>query len=310
MRHYALLIVLLALLLSACQSTHNAAHLVPDDSPLAFRVGAARVTVADYQQQLEQQIGPVLASLLAQGQTRDEITQLVDAEDVRQSIFDEMVQEELLLLVARQQGLGVDPQAIEQEVELRQPPPVDPTQPMALRDLTDLRVSVAREQLVFAVIARQTRADMFHARHILVADAATAEQVLVDLEAGADFDQLARELSQDNFSAARGGDLGWTTQGVFVPEFEEAAFEADLNEVRIVESQFGYHVLEVLERQEQRPFDDFEQLRTNPNAQQFYETTFLPWYAQLRTQAEASGQLEISADFDPNNVQLPFPEEE
>jgi peptidyl-prolyl cis-trans isomerase SurA len=69
-----------------------------------------------------------------------------------------------------------------------------------------------------------------------------------DLKAGEDFAALARKFSDDG-SARDGGDLGWTTRGSFVPEFEAAAFQLEINETSdIIETEYGYHIIQLLER--------------------------------------------------------------
>lgn len=300
----SILLLLALLLIAGCQSTDNGQALVAVESPVAFRVGSVTVTTADFQKRMETDIGGAIADLLAQGQTVEQIEQLANESNVRRSIFDRMIQDELLMAYARSQGLGIDPTALDGAIFAQLPEP-DPASPFG--SLTSQRVAQARNQLVFTVIARNTRADMALVRHILVADAATADQVQSELAAGADFADLAQKYSTDSGSAAAGGDLGWSTRGLFVPEFEEAAFNAPLNTVTRVESQFGIHLIEVLDRAEQRPFDDFEQLQANQNAQQFYEETFLPWYDQYYADAQAAGELQITPGFDPDSVPLPFP---
>lgn len=83
-------------------------------------------------------------------------------------------------------------------------------------------------------------------RHILVATQAEADQVLARLGAGEDFSLLALDLSLDPGSGSLGGDLGCVPEGSFVPPFEQAAYGAAPGEVVVAESQFGFHVIEVL----------------------------------------------------------------
>ncbi len=296
--------LLLLLTLAGCASTRNGQQVAPADSPVIVRFGGQTYTIADFEQRLQRDIGPGVADLVAQGQTREEIEQLANEANVRVTIFDRMIQDLLLLDYARRNGIGADPAAVDAAVLPMFSPGVDGS----LAPMTARREQAAREQLVFEVIARNTRADMVKARHILVADESAAKQVLADLAAGADFAALARERSQDTGSAAKGGDLGWSPRGQFVPEFEEVAFSAPLNTPTSVQSQFGWHVIEVLAR-ENRAFDSFEQLRASSSAQALYEQTFVPWYEELRRQAENSGLLEIAPGFDPNSVPLPFPAE-
>lgn len=69
------------------------------------------------------------------------------------------------------------------------------------------------------------------------------------VEEGENFAQLAGKFSDDFGSARVGGDLGWTKRGKFVPEFEAAAYNLEPGEVsELVESQFGFHIIELLER--------------------------------------------------------------
>lgn len=96
---------------------------------------------------------------------------------------------------------------------------------------------------------RETRFERLRARHILVETEDEAEGALARLEDGEDFAVVAEEISIDPGSGAAGGDLGEFTRGRMVPEFEEAAFAAEVGEVvGPVESQFGFHIIEVTER--------------------------------------------------------------
>jgi peptidyl-prolyl cis-trans isomerase C len=111
--------------------------------------------------------------------------------------------------------------------------------------------------------------EQIHARHILLAVAkdgsddakvkAQAEDLIAQLRHGADFAKLAQEYSTDKGSAARGGDLGFFQRGRMVPPFEDAAFalqkKGDLSAP--VKTQFGYHIIELVERKpaDTQPFD-------------------------------------------------------
>ncbi len=89
------------------------------------------------------------------------------------------------------------------------------------------------------------------AKHILVPTIEEAQAIQADLATGKTFEELAMEKSQDPGSGANGGELGCFPQGAMVPEFEQAAFSAPLNEVtEPVQSQFGYHLILPYERQE------------------------------------------------------------
>ena len=82
------------------------------------------------------------------------------------------------------------------------------------------------------------------ARHILLEDRAAAEEIIVELDGGADFASLAGEHSIGP-SASGGGDLGWFVQGDMVPDFATAAFAMEAGEYTAepVETRFGWHVI-------------------------------------------------------------------
>lgn len=107
----------------------------------------------------------------------------------------------------------------------------------------------------FTGLEKQVRA-----RHVLIktdpggdeeanlAARARAEAVLERAKAGEDFAALARELSEDEGSAPKGGDLGWNPRGRMVPAFDEAMFSLEPGEITdtLVESPYGFHVIEVV----------------------------------------------------------------
>lgn len=95
-----------------------------------------------------------------------------------------------------------------------------------------------------------------HARHILiktseiVSDAEARKQILdikQRIDAGANFAEQAKRYSQDG-SAQQGGDLDWLSPGQTVPEFEDAMNKLKVGEIGMVQSQFGWHLIQVLER--------------------------------------------------------------
>jgi peptidyl-prolyl cis-trans isomerase SurA len=99
-----------------------------------------------------------------------------------------------------------------------------------------------------------------HARHILIRTSADvsdddARDTLLDLrkriEQGEDFADLANEYSEDPGSKIKGGDLGWASPGNFVPAFESVMSSLQDGEISDpFKSQFGWHLMQVLERRE------------------------------------------------------------
>ncbi|TSB45794.1 peptidylprolyl isomerase [Alkalicoccobacillus porphyridii] len=84
------------------------------------------------------------------------------------------------------------------------------------------------------------------ARHILVEDLETAEDLKAQLDDGADFAELAEEHSIDPGTAVNGGDLDYFTEDTMVPEFSEVAFSMEIDEIsEPVESTYGFHIIQV-----------------------------------------------------------------
>uniref|UniRef100_UPI00052FE084 peptidylprolyl isomerase n=1 Tax=Planococcus sp. CAU13 TaxID=1541197 RepID=UPI00052FE084 len=128
-----------------------------------------------------------------------------------------------------------------------------------------------------------------NARHILVEDEETAATVKAELDAGGDFAELAQEYSSDG-SAAEGGDLGWFGVGAMVPEFEEAAYALELEEIsEPVSSQFGFHIIQVLEKREVEGAEPLEgqedALRSEIAMQKADQAALLPKIAKLMEEA-------------------------
>jgi parvulin-like peptidyl-prolyl isomerase len=97
-----------------------------------------------------------------------------------------------------------------------------------------------------------TTAEQVHARQLLFRTEEEASQAYALLQAGSDFEQLARDADP-----LTGGELGWLARGVlFHPELEEAVFKLQPGEYTpILQTSSGYHIIQVIERDPQRPLD-------------------------------------------------------
>ncbi|PKH08874.1 peptidylprolyl isomerase [Planomicrobium sp. MB-3u-38] len=151
--------------------------------------------------------------------------------------------------------------------------------------LTD-GVEVTDEEIQ-AQYERQTME--LNGRHILVADEETAATVKEELDGGANFAELAQEYSTDG-SAAEGGDLGWFGVGAMVPEFEEAAYSLEVDEIsEPVQSQFGYHIIQITDKREvegAEPLEGQEEdIRSEIAMQKADQAALLPKIAELMEQA-------------------------
>jgi peptidyl-prolyl cis-trans isomerase SurA len=107
------------------------------------------------------------------------------------------------------------------------------------------------------------------------------------ISGGDDFATLARAHSDDKGSAINGGSLDWVTPGVLVPPFEEAMNKLAINEIsQPVQTQFGWHLIQVLDRQSQDNTDQFrkEKIREEIRKRKIEEETEL-WLRRLRDEA-------------------------
>ncbi len=137
-----------------------------------------------------------------------------------------------------------------------------------LRKIAESELDITEEDEREYFAANQTAfniVEQVEARHILLDNMEEAENVIQMLEEGKDFGELAGEYSTDQSSAIQGGYLGFFERGRMVPEFEEVAFSLGKGErSAVVESQFGYHIIEVLDREEAREVT-FEEVRDTVN---------------------------------------------
>ncbi|HEY5728415.1 MAG TPA: peptidylprolyl isomerase [Anaerolineales bacterium] len=162
--------------------------------------------------------------------------------------------------------------------------------------------SILRKKLLEAITAEQPTTDeQVWARHILVNSEAEAITTYELLKSGVDFAKLAQENSIDTGSGAQGGELGWFGRGMMVPEFETAAFSQEIGAIgEPVQSQFGYHIIQVLDRRE-LPLSA-SQLEQNR------ESAFSEWLAAIKEEAEIVN-YDIWMDLIPpmENFQNPLP---
>ncbi len=119
------------------------------------------------------------------------------------------------------------------------------------------------------------------ARHILVANEATAKELYAELQAGADFAQLAQINSLDTSNASTGGDLGWFGRGTMVEAFETAAFALKPGEIsEPVKTEFGWHIIQCI--------DHAERVLTETEFNNYKQKVYTDWLEEQK----AAGQYE------------------
>lgn len=98
------------------------------------------------------------------------------------------------------------------------------------------------------LIAIKEIPDSVKARHILVDDPALADSLFQLVNGGSNFADIARTNSKDPGSAINGGDLGWFNEGTMVKEFNDACFNGKKGDIVKVQTQFGFHIINIQDK--------------------------------------------------------------
>ena len=209
---------------------------------------------------------------------------------VRTQLLQQLIDSELLLQDSKKQGITTKTEDVQKEldgIKARHKDPKEFEKTLAEANLSEkqlkeklaenMAIKALLEQKVFSDVSVNDdeakafydgnpqyfhRPEQVHARHILkkVEEGATEEKkaearkaleaIKTRILAGEDFAELAKEYS-DGPSKDVGGDLGYFAKGKMVKPFAEAAFALKTNEVSdIVETQFGYHIIKVLDHRD------------------------------------------------------------
>ncbi|MEW6046299.1 MAG: peptidylprolyl isomerase, partial [Bacillota bacterium] len=201
-------------------------------------------------------------------------------EELRYGVLNDLIAMRLIVQAARQEGILVDPQEVDAQLDEiidAFPSRAEFERQLGLQDLTERELRVAIEENLIAQKLTETlvsripvtdeevaRAfEQVRARHVLVRPEQMdveqswnealqrAEGIRRRVEAGADFAELARAESDDEFSRDEGGELGFFGRGETPEPVERAAFTMAVGAVsQPIRSDFGYHIIQVLEKKE------------------------------------------------------------
>lgn len=200
--------------------------------------------------------------------------QFPDRADYQRQVLNRVVRAELLEAAAEEEGITVTQGEVDEQIadfaeqsggreQLDQQAAANGISPQdlpafareivletELGDAVTEDAEVPEEQLQAIYEQNIGQFEKARSRHILVADEATAQAALARVQADPEsFGDVAAELSTDTSNKDAGGDLGLQGRGQFVPQFDEAVFTRPLNEPFVVQTEFGWHVVEVLERE-------------------------------------------------------------
>lgn len=241
--------------------TCPAATPVPASAQLAARVNGVGIPLDAYNRQAAQ----AQAALIQSGGLDPKSQAGQDAiKSLKQQVLDQMINDVVVAMKAQDEGIKVTDDDLNARLAqmIQDAGSVDKLNAyltknqLSLGDLCDqVRNQLIGEAMLDHItIALQPNAEQVHARHILVPTAAEAQTILTQLQNGADFATLAKKYSTDEASAPNGGDLGWFPKGVMDPRFEAVAFQLKVGETsQVVQTQFGFHIIQVLEHDNSRP---------------------------------------------------------
>jgi parvulin-like peptidyl-prolyl isomerase len=242
--------------------------------------------LADY----EQRVAQFEQALFEQGidpQTNDGQAELVQA---RQDVLQGMIDSVLIAQGGLELGISVTDDELESQVEADiasgggQAAFEEWLQAtgQTREDYKALLREALVSQLVMDAVTAEvgTEAEQVHARHILLDSEEAAQEVLTLLEQGADFVAVTREYSIDQATKDNGGDLGWFPRKLVPPELENAAFALQPGQISgVVRLGDGYHIVQVVEREDARPLPPEMQLDLRL-------AIFEEWLAERRSAAE------------------------
>jgi foldase protein PrsA len=258
---------------------------------LAALVNGEPITAEEY----EKQVAQVEAFFAQEGldpQSEEGRERLAQA---RRQVLEQMIDQTLIQQAAAEMGVNISESELEASIldiieqsggeeQFNQSLQAMDT---AYEDFRQMLLNQLLSEAVYSTVTASISsvAEQVQARHILLPTRERAQEVLARLQAGEDFAYLAKEYSEDISSRERGGDVGFFPRGVMPPEVEEVAFSLEVGAVsEIVESQFGFHIIQVLGREDREmTVEVFESLR---------QQMFMQWLQDRRQDAAIERFLE------------------
>ncbi|MGB9780203.1 peptidylprolyl isomerase [Caldanaerobacter sp.] len=255
-----LAVIFIGVSLSACSSKKEAVS-----GDVVAVVNGEKITNAEYQQIFNQVKEQIESSPTYTKDIWDKDYQGKKFLDlVKENVLDSLVAQKLLLQEAKKKNITVTDKEVEEEYNKEKQFNSKVTKEQ-IKDYLIIDklfaeytkdVKVTEEELKKYYDEHKESFEIAKARHILVADEKTAEDIYQRLMKGEDFAALAKEYSIDTATKDNGGELGEFPRGVMTPEFEDVAFSLKPGEIsKPVKTQYGYHIIQ-LESITLKPFDE------------------------------------------------------
>jgi peptidyl-prolyl cis-trans isomerase C len=216
----------------------------PTPIPTAAIVNGDLITLAEFQEELARYKAAVNREL---------------TEEDQEIVIHDLINLTLLAQAAKTEGFAVSDTAVEERIAAldRTDQPLDDWlaahgfTPDSFRDYLIRAIEAAwmRDEIIADV---PTEMVQIHAQQMLFYELEAAEQMLEELEKGKDFSDLAK-----SYDPQTQGDLGWFPPNFLtLPELDPVLFNLDIEETSdIIQTDIGYHIIKVLEKEENRPLD-------------------------------------------------------
>jgi len=235
------------LLLSAGLVLGGCTKKGPDDSKVLASVNGESITEKDYEDYLRAR--------------QAQQPPIPDKEKEKKVVLDEMVNRVLLVHSAVDQKVD---QELDVYFQIKRQRENVLARAMLRKYLKDNPISDEEVQKRFEQEMEKADKNEYRARHILVRTEEEAKEIIAQLKKGTNFNALAQKKSIDVRSGKQGGDLGWFSQDVIVPEFFNAVTAMKKGETsqEPVKSDFGWHVIK-FEDSRPRKLPTFDQAKGN-----------------------------------------------
>jgi len=153
-------------------------------------------------------------------------------------------------------------------------------------------VTEAELKTAYESVKAQYTGKEYHVEHILVEKESDAKAIILQVKAGANFEDIAKAKSKDPGSAPNGGDLAWVTEKSLVPEFSKAMVQIKPGQIsdKPVKSQYGWHIIKVVDTRDMKApsFDELkDQLKQMISSDQNWQKAkFSEMMQKLRAKAK------------------------
>lgn len=269
----------LVLALGLCACNPATTEKAKKEGTTLAEVNGTVITTEDFKLEIDR-LPPYLKPMVQSGEGKKEL-------------LDSMIIREIILEQAMKDGIDKDKEVAERMEDLRKRLIVETY--LKKKVETDAKISDADLKKFYDENKDKFKAgEQVKASHILVKSEKEAQDILVQLKGGAQFDELAKKFSTDS-TASKGGDLGWFSKGAMVPEFDKVAFSLKEGEVSgIVKTQFGFHLIKLTGKRPAgiAPFEEVrEQIKANllPTKQQEI-------FAKMKDELKKNAKVSIKED--------------